>query len=337
MRQDKDKTQRALLKYNEIFADIVNALVYRGEQRVRPEQLTDLSERDVIQGLGQVFGVERDNLKQWGNKAGIRLCLMGMELQSSSDPLMPLRVMGYEYASHAWQQRQIKQERRAARTLGNKNKDDIPKRPVRVVTLVIYLGLEPWHGPQWLSECVDTPDDELGKIASDYKIQVFDIGALPRETIDRFQSDFKLLADLVWKKRRSQPGEPYSITEEFKVDYPGESVRAFMAMAKDFGEDLERLKEELILNLNGEKTSMKDVWQQDMDRAEARGKAQGEVQGKARGKAGLMRIISQLISKIRQAGKDAQELNDALEQEDENKLKALCRQYNVDMSALSGA
>ena len=94
---------------------------------------------------------------------------------------------------------------------------------------------------------------------------------------------------------------------------------------------------------------MSDIWQQDLDRAEARGfaqgfaqglaqgLAQGKAQGVAQGKAGLMRIISQLLSKIRQAGKDAQELDEALEQEDENKLKALCRQYNVDMSVLSGA
>ncbi|MBQ9273887.1 MAG: hypothetical protein IJ228_03670 [Succinivibrio sp.] len=67
---------------------------------------------------------------------------------------------------------------------------------------------------------------------------------------------------------------------------------------------------------------MCDIWQQDLDRAKTQGKTQ------------LMHALSQLLKKIRQAGKDTQDFDLALEQKDLEKLNALCRQYGVEPSPL---
>ena len=35
----KDATEKILADYNDVFADIINALIFKGEQKVKPEFL----------------------------------------------------------------------------------------------------------------------------------------------------------------------------------------------------------------------------------------------------------------------------------------------------------
>ena len=38
---EKDIREKTLLGYNEIFADVVNTLLFHGEERIKPEDLED--------------------------------------------------------------------------------------------------------------------------------------------------------------------------------------------------------------------------------------------------------------------------------------------------------
>ena len=95
-----DKTTRRLEEYNDVFADIINVLVFYGERVVKEDELEDVDTKSEIlaDDRGQ-RGQERDVAKFW-TAQNIRLALFGLENQNSPDSLMPLRLYSYNGASY---------------------------------------------------------------------------------------------------------------------------------------------------------------------------------------------------------------------------------------------
>ncbi len=103
----KDITQKILESYNDVFADILNVLLFHGEQIVKPEELVDQTPRAVFKADGQVREIERDVAKRWIQN-NVRIACIGLENQTSVDPFMPLRVMGYDGVEYRTQLRELK-------------------------------------------------------------------------------------------------------------------------------------------------------------------------------------------------------------------------------------
>lgn len=120
----------------------------------------------------------------------MRFALLGIENQATIDADMPLRIIGYDGAEYRGQLFTIKTEDGSIRR--NKN----PRYPV--VSIVVYFGKQEWKRPLRLLEAVDVPK-RLENIVNDYKIRVVDLRRLSRETVDRFQSDFWVVADYFWQ------------------------------------------------------------------------------------------------------------------------------------------
>lgn len=119
------------------------------------------------------------------DRGSVKFALIGLENQTRIDPCMPMRVLNYDGVSY----------RSQLLTKGAK------KYPV--ITLVLYFGEQPWSGPRTLYECVDVPED-LKDFVSDYRINVIDIASLPRNTIKKFKSDFRVAADYFWQHRNNK-------------------------------------------------------------------------------------------------------------------------------------
>ena len=51
---EKDITQKILESYNDVFADIVNVLLFDGEQIVHPNELEDQAPRSAYKADGKV-------------------------------------------------------------------------------------------------------------------------------------------------------------------------------------------------------------------------------------------------------------------------------------------
>lgn len=97
---EKDKVQRTLESYNDVFADIMNVLLFDGQEVVREDELTDAQPFSYYKMDGKkVHGQERDVAKFWKN-GEIRLSLIGLENQMKTDKAMPLRVIGYDGAAY---------------------------------------------------------------------------------------------------------------------------------------------------------------------------------------------------------------------------------------------
>ena len=120
----KDVAEKLLEAYNDVFADIVNGLLFDGETVVRPEELEDQAPRAIYKADGAIREIERDVAKRWV-KGNIRIACVGIENQTDPDPDMPLRVYSYDGAEYRTQL--LKENRKK------------PRYPV--VTLVLLIAL----------------------------------------------------------------------------------------------------------------------------------------------------------------------------------------------------
>lgn len=60
---EKDAAEKILMSYNDVFADIVNALLFDGEPVVAPEELDDQAPRAYFKADGKIREIERDVAK----------------------------------------------------------------------------------------------------------------------------------------------------------------------------------------------------------------------------------------------------------------------------------
>ena len=180
----KDITQKMLERYNDVFADIVNVLLFNGKRIVDEDALTDTPVDSALKIDGEIHSQDRDVAKYWKNSQ-INIALFGLENQTVPDKLMPMRVIGYDGAEY---KKQVLEENRY-------------KKKYPVITLVLYMGYERnWKYSNSLLDLLEV-DENLKPYVSDYKINVFEIAFLDREKIDLFKSDFRMLADYLYQMR----------------------------------------------------------------------------------------------------------------------------------------
>ena len=261
--QGKDITEKMLEKYNDVFADILNVLLFAGGDVVDESALTDALPMSMLKIDGRVRTQERDIAKYW-RKNKINVALFGLENQTVPNKLMPLRVFGYDGAEY------VKQSR--------KENSDRAKYPV--ITLVLYLGYEKrWNYPKRLFDVLDI-DEDVRPYVNDFKINLFEIAYLKREKIDLFKSDFRILADYLYQMRKNRD----YIADETNIGHVEELLTLMSAMTGD------NRFEETINDFKGkEKVNMCEV----LDRVEARGIEKGRLEGRQEGN------INTLISLVK--------------------------------------
>lgn len=177
---EKDKTEKVLEDYNDVFADIYNTLLF-SEPYLKEAGLTAGPTESIYKTeMGEAAEQRRDVLKHYG-KAEFVICSMGIENQSTIDRTMPIRIMGYDYATY---RAQLSQE----------------QKPVPVITIVLNFSNARWNGAKSLHEMFDIPE-KLKPFVQNYQIWVFDIAFLDDEVIECFTSDFKAVAKF-FKARR---------------------------------------------------------------------------------------------------------------------------------------
>ena len=179
----KDIAEKNLEAWNDVFADIVNVLLFKGKRIILENELEADTTNSMFKADGKLHEQERDVSKFWKN-GEIRIAILGFENQTVQDYKMPLRVISYDGASYKQQ------------LLDEKLTKKFP-----VATLVLYFGTESrWTAPKNLCSCFEIPE-EIKPFVSDYKINVFEIAWLDDETIEKFQSDFKIVAKYFQAKR----------------------------------------------------------------------------------------------------------------------------------------
>ena len=115
--------------------------------------------------------------------------------QTGVNYYMPVRCMELDALSYSHQCRSISEEAKESGKL-KKYSDGVPKgtKIVPVVTLVFYVGREPWDGPVSVYDMLDIPDDRkewMRKTIPDYRMNLIDARHMKDEELDRFHGDLK--------------------------------------------------------------------------------------------------------------------------------------------------
>ena len=208
---EKDITEKNLEALNDVFADIVNVLLFKGEQVINEKDLEADTTKSMFKADSKIHEQERDVSKFWKN-GEIRISILGIENQTAQDSDMPLRVISYDGASYKQQLLDTNQKKRYP-----------------VATLVLYFGTEEkWSKAKHLYDCFEVPV-KLKPFVNDYKINVFNIAFLSSKTIAMFKSDFKIIAEYFRAKRLNQK---YKGSKE-KLKHANETLKMFSALTGD--------------------------------------------------------------------------------------------------------
>ena len=267
-----DITEKLFADYEDVFADIMNGFLFKGNPIIKPE---DLARNGVISQYkaedSKIHEEERDVCKNW-TKKGIRLAIYGLENQTNVCNEMAARVIGYDGASYRSQ------------LLAKEKEQQI----VPVVTLVLYFGEKSWSGPRCLSDLVNVPE-ELNPYFNDYRLNIAEVALLEEEQLSWFHSDFYMVAEYFVKKRIY--GKSYQPSSQH-IKHVDEFLKLMAVLTKD--SNWTSLPEEIKERKGG--VSMCDV----LEYREEKGIEKGIEKGKDQ--------LSLKAEELKKAGKSAEEI-----------------------------
>ena len=253
---EKDAAEKILESYNDVFSDIVNALLFNGRQVIGADELEDQAPRSYYKADGRVREIERDVAKRWKN-GNIRVACIGLENQTEADPDMALRIIGYDGAEYRSQLLS----------------DNVGKNRYPVVTLVLYFGhTKHWDKPLSLKERLDIPP-EFDRYVNDYKVNLFEIAYLTREQVNLFKSDFRIVADYFVQKRESNDYTP----SPREIKHVQETLQLLSVMTRD-----NRFEEVYNSYMDDRKGGLRNMCEV-LDRIEFKGIQKGMQEGMQKG------------------------------------------------------
>lgn len=253
---EKDITEKILEDYNDVFADIINGLLFDGVQEIKPEALENTNVHAQYKAEDdKVHELERDIAKYWKEEK-VELAICGIENQSIVEKNMPFRIIGYDGSAY---RNQLQQERR---------------KMLPVVTIVLYFGTDRhWNSRKKIKELMEIPKC-LDRYVNDYQMHVFEVAWLTEEQISHFRSDFKVVANFFVQKRKSRDYIPDDPTEIRHVD---EVLKLLQVMTGD------KRYEEIFRKKKGVR-SMCDVAERlekmGIEKGIEIGRSEGEIKGK---------------------------------------------------------
>lgn len=283
----KDMAEKTLEAYADVYADLLNVLIFNGRKVVSEGDLEQATARSVYKASGELREQERDIAKFW-NGVNCHIALIGTENETDPADDMPLRVIGYDGAAYRDQIRYVTDEK------GKRRKLRTQKYPV--VTLILYFGYKKhWRKAKSLHDVLGEMPEELRKIVSDYKISVFEIAWLTEEQVASFQSDFRIVADYFVQMRKSKDYVPLSQ----KMMHVREVLQLMSVLTEDV-----RFEQAYNDSKNGkEPKTMCEV----LDRIENRGIQKGMMEGKVLALRNIMETMQLTLDQAMNALKIPQE------------------------------
>lgn len=266
----KDITEKILADYEDVFADIINGVLFDGEQVLHENELVNVKDKSQYKFDNKIHEQERDVCKRWV-PYGVCFTLVGLEHETQPEPYMPMRIIGYDGAAY-----------RGQLTKSEKEKPNYP-----VITLVLYFGMKHWNKPRTLFECMDIPE-RLKPFVNDYKIHIVEVAFLD-DRLHHFHSDFRIIAEYFINKRTKTDYVP-SAQEIRHVD---EFLKLLHALTRDdrYGTLLHTLQ----MQQKREGISMCEI----LDRVENKGIIIGEKRGEKRGREMLNQLNAILLEQNR--------------------------------------
>ena len=245
-----DKVEKLLEDHADVFADIINAFIYHGEDVVKPEDLKDGPTASMYKAAEGNFRQKERDVVKIDERRGVVYALYGVENQTAVNYVMPVRNMGYDYASYEKAVRDLKAENDVNGVKVPFAEEIRPDQKLYpVVTVVLYFGTKRWDGPQTLHEMLNLPK-ELEPFVSDYKINLIEVAFLDEKERARLKSDFRIVAEYFcalavgkekevmynYRKQWKHVEELMEFFKTFTNDHRFEKYKQFMVEASKKGE-----------------------------------------------------------------------------------------------------
>ena len=251
----------------DIFADAINAILYDGKSVVTPERMRtiDIETQHVEERDGDIRADARfRDLAKIVEVDDAIYCLFAIEHQSVEDYTMPLRIMEYDVRKYL---RQVKSNKGV----------QIQIKPI--ITIVMYWKADKWNQPLSVKDMFDKntvrwlEDNGLGGYIQDYRMHLFEPGAVKEEDLEKFKTELKDVIAYVKYSKSTEALKEYN--EKYKPDLTRSTVTLINELTNSkyvFIEGKERL-------------DMCEAFEGLIEEGRAKGRTEGRAEGRAEGKA----------------------------------------------------
>ena len=268
----KDITEKQLEDYNDVFADIYNVLVFEKDVIDESRLQDGTTESRYKDDNGQSRDQRRDVMKTYLDEYRMELAFVGIDNQTEVDKYIPVRVLGYDYGKY---RRQVDEKK-------------FPLIPV--ITLVLNLSNTRWSGCKSLADITNVPE-EFAPHFQDYKVKVVDVAFLDDAVIEKFTSDFRLVARFFKNKRLKVK----FVNDGTEIKHVTEVLDFITAFTND--PRYENVKENLeALKQKGEKVVMCEYLDMYIEEGEQRGLQAGMQAGRKEGERMMAKLMECLLS-----------------------------------------
>ncbi len=192
------------MRDNARCADLLNGVVFEGQQVIRSKDLTELSE---LTGGSKPVNLkqtprkkekERDVVKKIGY--GVNFVVIGIEGQTRTDYLTPLRNLLYEALEY---EGQAQKKRKEIRTRNGISEEEFlsgfgeTDKLHPCVIFVMYYGEAPWKGSLDLIGILDLEGvpAELQRYIHNYEVHLIDVRRMKNTNV--FRTDLKQIFDFL--------------------------------------------------------------------------------------------------------------------------------------------
>lgn len=236
------------LSNKERFADLYNAVFFRGESVFTADTLKKMDTRQNLSFLSdnrKEVSIQRFHDISMKSALGTKLVLLTCENQDEIHYAMPVRCMLYDALDYTEQVRQIVKANRqnkshldSAEFLSGFRKND---RLAPVIPLVFYYGDAKWDGNCDIHSLLDLPEEEydmLNGCLPNYKMNLIDAKELARRNC--LHSDLQyVLGMLEYKKEKEKL---LSYMNEHKAYFEHMDMESYLA-ARTLLDSEKQLKE----------------------------------------------------------------------------------------------
>lgn len=227
---NKDITQKALLRVPDVFASLVNLLLFHNAPIISSNQIRYLDIPSHFVFDDSLHDLYRDVCAMILDKQGNPLFIVCFENQIWRDWTMPIRALGYGDTLYFWQRSQILHKSKAP--------FEIPlSRFIPCVTFVLHYGDDAWNAKSLddLTRLEKTPF--LKPFVSGYTMNLENIAWWSEEKIASIRSDFRIIADYCAQIRRSRKKDPdhpmYEPPKQWKIEHVEETLMTLAAFSND--------------------------------------------------------------------------------------------------------
>ena len=259
------------------FADLFNAVVFDGEQMIKPEELEELNCESgiVISNTSNGWSNTKDNTKNmtesktndknqnvryrteqryrdlvmsWKGEA--ELAVLALENQVKIHYAMPVRGMLYDALAYTDQMRLVweqlsEPERKSVDENEFFSRFRKKDRLCPVITIIFYYGEDKWDGATQLYELFGVEDEGLihilQKYVSNYRMNLIEVNRI--EDITKYKSDLQMMFHMLeYRKDKRRLLEYTKEHNEYFQKLDSETLQA-MAVLLNTGKLLAKVKE----------------------------------------------------------------------------------------------